>query len=130
MIPLCSQTGVPFHFQVSTTPGSASWMSPRTRESVSPRQSSSSSIRASISSDGFTRYTLAAFEHPAPAGLDPARLPQDCGEGPGRDEQADDRVPDAAEVEAGEERPEPAGQRELLGGHLQQLDRADHERDR
>ena len=55
MIPACDQTGTPagfdgfLHFTSSTTSGSASWMSFRTRASVSPRQSFRSSILASIS---------------------------------------------------------------------------------
>src|SRR5436305_14412022 len=49
--PSCDQTGVP-HFHSSTTPGSASLIRARSRESISPLQSSSSSILASISSDG------------------------------------------------------------------------------
>src|SRR2546427_7759655 len=49
-MPLCSHTGVPRHFQVSCTSGNASWINARTRASVSPRQSPSSAMRASISS--------------------------------------------------------------------------------
>src|SRR5690606_37123654 len=44
----CDQTGVP-HFHSSTLSGSAFRMISRTRRSVSPRQSPSSSIRLSIS---------------------------------------------------------------------------------
>src|SRR5690348_3062058 len=50
-MPSWNQTGT-LHFHSSTTPGSASWISSRTRASVSPRQSPSSAIRASISSAG------------------------------------------------------------------------------
>src|SRR6266700_5990588 len=50
--PLCDQTGVPLHFHSSTTLGSASLIRARSRESISPLQSPSSSILASISSDG------------------------------------------------------------------------------
>ena len=56
MIPRCSHTGTPdiafdgfLHFTSSTTSGSASLMRLRTRASVSPRQSPSLSMRASIS---------------------------------------------------------------------------------
>src|SRR5436309_8903876 len=47
--PLGDQTGVPLHFHSSATSGSACLMSIRTRASVSPRQSPSSLILASIS---------------------------------------------------------------------------------
>src|SRR6476660_9761746 len=49
MIPACSHTGTPLHFHSSTTSGSASLMRLRTRASVSPRQSPSAAILASIS---------------------------------------------------------------------------------
>src|SRR5262245_6417808 len=52
MIPSCSHTGTPRHFQVSTTSGSASLTRARSLASVSPRQSPNSSIRLSISFDG------------------------------------------------------------------------------
>src|ERR1700741_34670 len=52
MMPACSHTGTPLHFHASTTSGSASLMRLRTRASVSPRQSPSSLIRASIRRDG------------------------------------------------------------------------------
>src|SRR4051794_6435716 len=52
MIPSCSHTGTPRHFHSSTTSGSASFTSARSRRSVSPRQSSSSSILPSISWEG------------------------------------------------------------------------------
>src|SRR5205085_11764508 len=61
-----------------------------------------------------------AFDHAAPARLDPACLPQHDGERPGDDEQADDDVADVAEVEVVEVCPEAAGKRELRGGHLEQ----------
>ena len=56
MIPACSHTGTPniafdgfLHFTSSTISGSASLMRLRTRASVSPRQSASAAILASIS---------------------------------------------------------------------------------
>src|SRR5215207_7075933 len=52
MMPACSHTGTPRHFHSSTTSGSASLMRLRTRASVSPRQSLSSLILASISWEG------------------------------------------------------------------------------
>src|SRR6185437_5027042 len=57
MPPSCDQTGVPpldgfTHFHSSTTSGSACRIRVRSRESVSPRQPPSSSILASISSEG------------------------------------------------------------------------------
>src|SRR6202049_4464276 len=52
MMPACSHTGTPRHFHVSTTSGSACWMSFRTRASVSPRQSPSAAMRASIRWEG------------------------------------------------------------------------------
>src|SRR6266404_721514 len=57
MIPACDHTGVPgfvgfTHFHSSITSGSASLMRARIRASVSPRQSLSSLILASISSEG------------------------------------------------------------------------------
>src|SRR5262249_37840295 len=56
MIPSCDHTGVPgelalTHFHSSTTSGSACLISLRIRLKVSPRQSSSSVILLSISSD-------------------------------------------------------------------------------
>src|SRR5581483_980832 len=61
MMPSCSQTGTPsiafdgfLHFTSSTTSGSASLMRVRTRASVSPRQSPSCSILASISRAGMS----------------------------------------------------------------------------
>src|SRR3954451_2437008 len=51
-IPLRYQTGTPRHFHSSTTSGSAALISSRMRASISPRQSPSSSIRASIFSAG------------------------------------------------------------------------------
>src|SRR5438270_8246575 len=50
--PLCDHTGVPLHFHSSATSGSASLIRARSRESISPLQSPSSSILASISSEG------------------------------------------------------------------------------
>src|SRR6188472_508546 len=52
MMPACSHTGTPLHFHSSTTSGSACLMRVRTRASVSPRQSVSSLILASISREG------------------------------------------------------------------------------
>src|SRR5438552_1243967 len=52
IIPACDHTGTPLHFHSSTTSGSACLMSIRTRASVSPRQSLSSLILASISREG------------------------------------------------------------------------------
>src|SRR5262245_18946386 len=52
MIPACDHTGTPLHFHSSITSGSASLMRVRTRASVSPRQSLSSLILASISREG------------------------------------------------------------------------------
>src|SRR6266581_4607122 len=52
MIPACDHTGTPLHFHSSTTSGSACLMRIRTRASVSPRQSLSSLILASISREG------------------------------------------------------------------------------
>src|SRR5687768_66643 len=50
MIPLRDHTGL-LHFHSSTISGSASSISSRTRASVSPRQSASSRMRASMSFD-------------------------------------------------------------------------------
>src|SRR5258708_13825262 len=52
MIPSCDHTGTPLHFHSSTTSGSASLISARSRPSSSPRQSPSSLILASISREG------------------------------------------------------------------------------
>src|SRR5204863_7564876 len=49
--PSCDQTGL-LHFHSSVTSGSACLIRARSRESISPRQSPSCSIRASISSEG------------------------------------------------------------------------------
>src|SRR6478672_629350 len=51
-MPAWSHTGTPRHFHVSTTAGQACLMRARTRASVSPRQSPSSLILASISRGG------------------------------------------------------------------------------
>src|SRR5499426_3062732 len=48
MIPSCDHTGTPLHFHSSMTSGSASLIRARKRPSISPRQSPSSSILASI----------------------------------------------------------------------------------
>src|ERR1700733_762020 len=52
MMPACSHTGTPRHFHSSTTSGQASLMRPRTRASISPRQSPSSLILPSIRREG------------------------------------------------------------------------------
>src|SRR5688572_8990156 len=52
MMPACDHTGTPRHFHSSTTSGSASLMSARTRASIAPRQSPSSLMRASIRREG------------------------------------------------------------------------------
>src|ERR1700752_1470378 len=52
MMPACSHTGTPLHFHSSTTSGSACLMSFRIRARVSPRQSFSPLILASMSADG------------------------------------------------------------------------------
>src|SRR3989449_9434478 len=67
--PLCDQTGVPLHFHSSVTPGSASLIRARSRESISPLQSPRSSILASISSDGDSAlFDGLFFMLPAPLG--------------------------------------------------------------
>src|SRR5579863_1454708 len=50
--PSCDHTGTPLHFHSSTTSRSARLMSARSRDNVFPRQSPSSSIRASMSREG------------------------------------------------------------------------------
>src|SRR5262247_427067 len=52
MIPACDHTGTPLHFHSSTPSGSACFMRVRIRASISPRQSFSSLIRASINRAG------------------------------------------------------------------------------
>src|SRR5688572_13084103 len=47
-MPWCDHTGVPRHFHSSVTPGTARWISERTRARVLPRQSGSSAMRASM----------------------------------------------------------------------------------
>src|ERR1700716_3391654 len=61
LIPACDHTGTPLHFHSSTTSGSACLMRLRTRASVSPRQSLSSLILASISREGESP-AFASFE--------------------------------------------------------------------
>src|SRR5215203_4334230 len=68
MIPSCDQTGT-FHFHSSTTSGSARRMSARTRESISPRQPSSSSILASILLEGESPLVALLFIRFAPCRL-------------------------------------------------------------
>src|SRR4029453_72710 len=48
IIPACDHTGTPLHFHSSTTSGSACFMRFRTLASISPRQSPSSLILASL----------------------------------------------------------------------------------
>src|SRR5450432_823326 len=55
--PLCDQTGM-LHFHSSTTSGSASLIRARSRQSIAPLQSPSSSIFASISSDGDSAFLV------------------------------------------------------------------------
>src|SRR5262245_5323240 len=52
MMPVCDHTGTPRHFHSSTTSGAACLMRRRMRASISPRQSPSSLILASINADG------------------------------------------------------------------------------
>src|SRR5580693_7731318 len=52
IIPACDHTGTPRHFHSSTTSESACLIRLRTRASISPRQSLSSLIRASIKWEG------------------------------------------------------------------------------
>src|SRR5215471_6841240 len=52
MMPSCDHTGTPRHFHSSTTSGSACLNRARSRPSISPRQSPSSLILASISCEG------------------------------------------------------------------------------
>src|SRR5687767_1107701 len=52
MMPARDHTGTPRHFHSSTTSGTACLISARTRASVSPRQSPSSSILTSINREG------------------------------------------------------------------------------
>src|SRR5437667_2864802 len=61
IIPACDHTGVPLHFHSSTTSGSVCLMRVRSRESISPRQSPSSLILASINSDGDPGFCGALF---------------------------------------------------------------------
>ena len=70
MIPPWDQTGTPLHFHSSTTSGSACLIRERSRESVSPRQSPSSSILASISSAGDSAFERLFMSSP--------RLPDPC----------------------------------------------------
>src|SRR5688572_4402331 len=75
--PLCDQTGVPLHFHSSATSGSASLIRARSRESISPLQSSSSSILASISSDGDSAFVVGLFfMFPAPPSPPKATMPR------------------------------------------------------
>src|SRR5262245_49275652 len=74
MIPSCDQTGVPglvafAHFHSSRTSGSASLIRERIRESISPRQSPSSSILASICSAGVRECMSVGGGEPPRRGL-------------------------------------------------------------
>src|SRR5262249_49903546 len=68
MIPSCDHVGTPLHFHSSTTSGSASLTSARSRPSSSPRQSPSSSMAASISSEGVGTVPILLTCCRAPAG--------------------------------------------------------------
>src|SRR4051812_39623090 len=82
-MPACDHTGTPRHFHSSTTSGSAWRMIVRIRASISPRQSASSLILASISREGESPASfaplllvvvlVAAFFMIVPPG--PVRLP-------------------------------------------------------
>src|SRR5256714_5135179 len=61
MMPSCDHIGVPIHFHSSTTPESASLMSLRILLKVCPRQSPSSAILLSISSDADSRAVETGF---------------------------------------------------------------------
>src|SRR6185312_1206991 len=61
MIPPCSHTGVPIHFHSSTTSGSSSLISARILLRVFPRQSVSSAIRLSISSEADCSFVAFDF---------------------------------------------------------------------
>src|SRR3546814_7085562 len=74
MMPACDHTGVPLHFHSSSTSGSATLMSARMRRSVSPRQSPSSSILWSISTDADGVVFAASFVMCRPP-CDPSTIP-------------------------------------------------------
>src|SRR4029078_13056419 len=59
--PSCDHTGTPLHFHSSTTSGSASLIREPNRPSISPRQSPSSLILASISCEGDLAFGDALF---------------------------------------------------------------------
>src|SRR5204863_9814743 len=59
--PSCDHTGTPLHFHSSTTSGSAFLTKARSRLSILPRQSPSSSILASISCEGDLLFCYALF---------------------------------------------------------------------
>src|SRR4051812_30817307 len=61
MMPSCSHTGTPIHFHSSITSASASLIRARSRPSMSPRQSPSSRMRASIIFDGDSADLLLLF---------------------------------------------------------------------
>src|SRR3954447_16649893 len=61
MMLACDQTGVPIHFNSSTTSGSASLMSLRILARVFPRQSPSSAILCEMSSDAGRLFPLDFF---------------------------------------------------------------------
>src|SRR4051794_21564001 len=84
MMPPSDQTGT-LHFHSSTTAGSASWMSARTRASAWPRQPPSSAIRPSISRAGGSPpvgapFFMRAVLLPCAVGVD-ERLAQRLGDG-------------------------------------------------
>src|SRR4051812_28437846 len=63
-MPLSDQTGTPRHFHSSTTSGSACLIRPRIRASISPLQSPSSSILASIRREGDSSVVVVLFFMP------------------------------------------------------------------
>src|SRR5215467_961446 len=68
---------------------------PRERSSIAP---------LSVGGRGWSRSATLVGDVGAPPLFEPARLPEEDGEGPGGDEQPDDDVADVAEVEIVEER--------------------------
>ena len=78
-----------------------------------------------------TQSGTSAPERLAPALVDPPRLPDHDRAGPGDEEEADDHVAELLEVERVRARPRSRESRpKLRREDLQQLDRADRERDR
>src|SRR5579864_5882844 len=72
--PACDHTGTPRHFHSSTTSGSASLTRLRSRPSILPRQSPSSSILASISREADLLFCDPLFSMP----VSPPWSPLDC----------------------------------------------------